>query len=474
MILVSSLVLGGCALDRGGDGPVDPGDLTVTAVANAEAVLVGATAVLSAEASGGSEPYAYRWDQNAGPVEVAPEPATAPEVTVGPLDAAGTYVFRVVVTDQQRRSIQRFVTITVGAGAVVDLQADASDIDEGASVRLTAEVTEGAEPLEYDWSLEAGPVPLDLAGEDSASFTTDPLTPPGEYTFAVAVTDARGITASDKTTVRVASIVSVETPDLALAGTPAELSASVNADGEALDFSWTVTSGEATVAEEGAASTTVTTAADETVRLGLTVRLGAGSGQAVILSREVEVVSVTTGSPRVRIETNFGDIVLELDGEAAPGHTGNMLAYVDAGFYDGLLFHRSACSENEETGACEPFVLQGGGYERVDGALTLKEPTRPPVMSEAPNGLTNATVYSVSLALRGGDPDSGTTQFFINLTDNGFLDDQGFTVFGRVVERIDVVDAVVALDRTESPILSGEVSLPVEDVIMERVSRVLP
>ena len=123
---------------------------------------------------------------------------------------------------------------------------------------------------------------------------------------------------------------------------------------------------------------------------------------------------------------------------------------------------------------CDPFVLQGGGYVRVDDELELKEPTRPAVMSEAPTGLSNAELYSVSLALSGGNVNSGTTQFFFNMRDNGFLDDQGFTVFGRVVEGTDVVDTIVAQERTESPIIAGEVSLPVEDVIMERVTRVVP
>ncbi|MEK7730715.1 MAG: peptidylprolyl isomerase, partial [Planctomycetota bacterium] len=99
--------------------------------------------------------------------------------------------------------------------------------------------------------------------------------------------------------------------------------------------------------------------------------------------------------------------------------------------------------------------------------------TRDPVPSEADNGLSNSVLYSVALALSRGDPDSGTTQFFINLSEaNSFLDDQGFTVFGQVIEGTNVVDDIAALETIASPIIPGEVSLPAEDVIMGRVTRV--
>jgi peptidyl-prolyl cis-trans isomerase A (cyclophilin A) len=126
-------------------------------------------------------------------------------------------------------------------------------------------------------------------------------------------------------------------------------------------------------------------------------------------------------------------------------------------------------------GRCEePFVLQGGGFKRIDGDLEAVETPRDPVPSEADNGLSNSAVYSVALALAGGDADSGTTQFFINLKDNSHLDEQDFTVFGIVVDGLDVVDTIVDTERTASPVIPGEVSLPLEDVIMERITRVGP
>jgi len=268
--------------------------------------------------------------------------------------------------------------------------------------------------------------------------------------------------------------VTVDTPKLALAGVPASLSVTVDTEVTDVTYEWAVISGDAAFDTPTAAETNITTASDETVLVSLSVTLDGGSGLPVTLRRDVEVVSVTTTTPRVLVETKFGDFILELDGVAAPGHTGNMLAYVDDGFYEGLLFHRNACSENAGTGECDPFVLQGGGYERVDGELVEREPTRARIESEAGNGLSAGEVYSISLALLGGNPNSGATQFFINLRDNSFLDAQGFTVFGRVVEGTGVVDTIVAQERTESSILSGEVSQPVEDVIIEQMSRVAP
>jgi len=468
------VALPGCVVGPGDGGPVDPGDLTVTASANAEAVLTGATVVLSVEATGGTVPYEVRWNQNAGPVDVTIDAPTAMEITVGPLDTVGDYTFRVVVTDQDLRSVQAFVRVSVGMGAGVTLAADATSISEGMSATLTATTTDGNDPFSFVWTVQDGPTELDLSGETGATLVTPPLSPPGDYTFAVEATDSRGFAAGATVTVSASSILTVDAAALAIVGIPADVSASVDIDSSSAEFAWSVASGGAEIADPTAAATTVTTSGDETVHLGLSVTVDDGDGGMFSVLRDVEVVSASTTAPRVRIETNYGDVVLELAGEAAPAHTANMLAYVDDGSYDGLLFHRNACIDNADTGQCDPFVLQGGGYERVNGELVLKDPTRPNVASEASNGLTNADLYSVSLALRGGDPNSGSTQFFINLADNGFLDGQGFTVFAQVVEGTDVVDTIVAQDRTDSPILTGEVSLPVEDVIMQHVSRVVP
>ena len=105
--------------------------------------------------------------------------------------------------------------------------------------------------------------------------------------------------------------------------------------------------------------------------------------------------------------------------------------------------------------------------------MIAAEAGRDPVLSEADNGLSNGQLYSVALALTGGDADSGTTQFFVNLdTDNESLDDQDFTVFGSVIEGREVVDAIARVETELSTLVNNEVSLPTTDVVIRRIRRV--
>ncbi len=357
---------------------------------------------------------------------------------------------------------------------VVVAQTDTPDMFEGLSAILTAEATGGAAPYLYRWDQNAGAAELTLADVTADTLTTDPLTTPGRYVFRVVVTDYKGSCATAYVAVEVREAVVASAPKLVVVGEPVDLSAELAAEAEGAALTWEVVRGTASLEDENSSNPMLTTAAGETVEVLLTVTLPSTGELPVATTRLFEIVSVHDLHPQVLIETNFGDFTLELNGELAPLHTVNFLLYVDEGFYDGLLFHRSACTPNLTTGDCEPFVLQGGGYKRVDGELKEVEPTRDPVPSEADNGLSNTEVYSVSLALTAGDPNSGTTQFFINLADNGFLDGRGFTVFAAVVDGTEVVDAIVAAETTDSPIIPGEVSLPVEDVIIEHVSRVGP
>jgi peptidyl-prolyl cis-trans isomerase B (cyclophilin B) len=135
----------------------------------------------------------------------------------------------------------------------------------------------------------------------------------------------------------------------------------------------------------------------------------------------------------VVLETNFGSVKLALDADRAPKTVENFLGYVDAGHYDGTIFHR----------VIDGFMVQGGGF---DGAYQ-KKATRASIQNEADNGLKNLR-GTVAMA-RTGDPHSATAQFFVNVKDNAFLDhkgkadrDWGYTVFGRVIEGMDVVDRI--------------------------------
>jgi cyclophilin family peptidyl-prolyl cis-trans isomerase len=135
-------------------------------------------------------------------------------------------------------------------------------------------------------------------------------------------------------------------------------------------------------------------------------------------------------APRVRVDTNQGSFVIELDTARAPLTVANFLQYVRDGHYDGTIFHRVIAN----------FIAQTGGYDEQ----RVEKPTREGVPNESGNGLSNSR-GTVGLA-RTADPHSGTAQFYINLADNAGLDPQpsrwGYTVFGRVVDGMKVVDDI--------------------------------
>jgi cyclophilin family peptidyl-prolyl cis-trans isomerase len=356
----------------------------------------------------------------------------------------------------------------------VTASAASATVFEGLSATVSAVASGGVPPYMYRWDQNAGPEDLALVDVTGSTLTTGPMTAPGRYVFRVVATDSEGFHATAFVGIQVSAAVTATAPRLAVAGEPVELSATVDSELEEVSLLWEVVRGDASFNDPTAANPTLTTTAGETVEVMLTATIPSGAAEPLVTTRRFEIVSVLDLRPRVLIETNFGEMTLELEGELAPLHAANFLQNVDEAFYDGLLFHRNACEPEPESGECRPFVLQGGGFERVDGELEEREPTHDPVPSESDNGLTNGEVYSVAMALRAGAPDSGATEFFINMKDNSFLDDQGFTVFGMIVEGIEVLDAIVAVETTDSPIVPGEQSLPVEDAIMEHVTRVGP
>ena len=158
----------------------------------------------------------------------------------------------------------------------------------------------------------------------------------------------------------------------------------------------------------------------------------------------------------MKIKTNLGSFTLELDEEKAPISSKNFKDYVKKGFYNGTIFHR----------VIDGFMIQGGGF---DLDMSQKE-TDSPIKNEASNGLKNEK-YTVAMA-RTSIPDSATSQFFINTSDNSFLDypgqdGAGYCVFGKVTEGFDIVDKINSV-QTESN--NGHQDVPVEPVIIEEVS----
>ncbi|NBQ70252.1 MAG: peptidyl-prolyl cis-trans isomerase [Nitrosomonadaceae bacterium] len=158
----------------------------------------------------------------------------------------------------------------------------------------------------------------------------------------------------------------------------------------------------------------------------------------------------------VRLQTNYGVITLELDSEKAPETVQNFLNYVTSGFYDNTLFHR----------VIDDFMIQGGGFE--PGMKQKK--TQSPIQNEAANGLKN-DAYTIAMA-RTADVHSATAQFFINVTNNGFLNYKsstpqgfGYCVFGKVVEGQDIVDKI---KKVKTGDYAGHQNVPLENVIIEK------
>ena len=158
----------------------------------------------------------------------------------------------------------------------------------------------------------------------------------------------------------------------------------------------------------------------------------------------------------MKIKTNFGSFSLELDEVKAPLSSKNFKEYVEKTFFNDTIFHR----------VIDGFMIQGGGFE-LD--MTQKE-TNAPIKNEASNGLKNEK-YTIAMA-RTSDPDSATSQFFINTSNNSFLDypgqdGSGYCVFGKVTEGFDVIDKI-NLVKTGSQ--NGHQDVPVEQVIIEEVT----
>ncbi len=167
-------------------------------------------------------------------------------------------------------------------------------------------------------------------------------------------------------------------------------------------------------------------------------------------------------NPMVKLITSAGDITLELYPDQAPVTVENFMQYVETGFYKDTVFHR----------VIRNFMIQGGGF----GANLSRKQTRPPIRNEAANGLTNDR-GTIAMA-RTGVPDSATSQFFINTVDNASLNFRdpspggiGYCVFGRVVEGMDVLDAIQSVPTGTR---AGMRDVPVEDVMIKEAVRIAP
>nr|WP_205602338.1 peptidylprolyl isomerase [Janthinobacterium agaricidamnosum] len=188
-----------------------------------------------------------------------------------------------------------------------------------------------------------------------------------------------------------------------------------------------------------------------------TLFAGLTLGSAVVAAAPATALDPT---PHVALKTSMGEIVLELNQEKAPQSVANFLQYVKSGYYKGTVFHR----------VIDGFMIQGGGFDKN----MKQKATKAPIKNEAQNGLQNVT-YSIAMA-RTGDPHSATAQFFINVNDNGALDYPGrdgfgYTVFGKVIKGMDVVDKIKAVPVTDK---GPHQNVPVTPVVIESATLLKP
>jgi cyclophilin family peptidyl-prolyl cis-trans isomerase len=166
-----------------------------------------------------------------------------------------------------------------------------------------------------------------------------------------------------------------------------------------------------------------------------------------------ESMDMDIGPTKVKLETTMGDMVIELNEEAAPVTTKNFLQYAEDGFYNGTIFHR----------VIPDFMIQGGGFTEE----MAKKETRAQIVNEASNGLKNDR-GTVAMA-RTSDPDSATAQFFVNHTNNDFLNyidnsNPGYAVFGKVIEGMETADKIAAVNTTNK---AGMDDVPVDPVVIK-------
>ncbi|MEJ2316414.1 MAG: peptidylprolyl isomerase [Gammaproteobacteria bacterium] len=156
----------------------------------------------------------------------------------------------------------------------------------------------------------------------------------------------------------------------------------------------------------------------------------------------------------IKLTTSKGDILIELDEEKAPVSCANFRQYVEDGHYDGTIFHR----------VINNFMIQGGGFTPD----MMQKATREPIENEARNGLKNEA-GTIAMA-RTMDPHSATAQFFINVSNNNFLDypgqdGWGYAVFGKVTEGMDIISAIKGVETTHR---GGHSDVPVEPIVIEK------
>lgn len=395
--------------------------------------------------------------------------------------APGRYAVKLTVTDNRDGTASTTQTVVANVPPVA-AYTSVNAVDGTGAARpqvfdFDASTSSDADGqiVSYKWSFG------DNSAEDSGQTVQHTFPNPGEFSVTLTVTDNLGGTDVETRTIDATGtdpFISEVSPEVGEVGG----NVTVQLTGFNLTANPTVRLTSATLPDITA--TSVNFVNDR--RVDATFNLaGAGTGlRSIVLTdtaarttTKADAFTVVTPN-RVRMVTSLGDIVLEMDRTAAPNTVTNFYQYIADGFYDNTVFHRVVNTPN-------PFVIQGGGFESLGQGADprLKEKTpRAAINSEANNGLSNLR-GTIAMALRGQNANSATSQFFINLADNTSLDNgpPPFTVFGKVVEGLTVVDAIAAVqvgtfnvtaNNTSGGTITTEFeNVPVTDVTVIRVVR---
>lgn len=385
---------------------------------------------------------------------------------------SGTITVRVTVADETANAAgaAEWTILAAFEGALAVTVSGASGVEVDELIDVSASVSNANGEITYLWTITDGEAELTNADTDTVSIRP---TAAGRLAVQVEVTDDfDGETAMAEYVVTVDAstsplVLRTTGPDILMIDEDGELTVEIEGDEDydEITYFWEVVAGDATLDAPLTEEPVLSTTASKPETIQVNVKVTAVSATATrIGDADVFVVTITEDRPQAVLTiANFGEIIFELRADVAPKTVANFLHYVDDGFFDGLLIHRIV----------QNFVVQGGGYKLDEnGELEHVEP-RDPVPGESDNGLSNVE-DTVAMALSGGNADSGTSQWFINIADNSAsLDGQNFTVFATVNSNgMKVIEEILEVETEENPFApEGEISLPVDPIIIESVVR---
>lgn len=422
---------------------VDP-PLSLNVIAGKDqTVASGSTVTLQGQHAGGTGVVTYMWFQNpttgAPPVTLSDHTVDSPTFTAPVVDQDMTITFFLMATDEDTGQDTDEVTITVKAKLTASAGEDQSVLEETV-VTLTGTAGDGFGTRTASWTQKSGPAAqLADANAISTTFTAPSVAEPTTLTFELTVSDGSGATITDTVEVTVVASLTADAGGVVTVypGAQVALQGSVVGGGGQVTYSWQQTDGESVTLTDANTATPSFSAPegedDKTLVFELTVTDPNSD-------TDVDTVTITVHAPRVRFATTMGEFVILLRPDKAPIGVQNFMRYVNEDFYQGLIMHR----------VIQDFMAQGGGWppdfsqmERHDG-----------IQIESNNGLSNVRA-SVAYA-RTSDPNSATSEFFVNLVDNtlagaqdgnanlDYVDAQnpGYAVFGRIIEGMAVIDAM--------------------------------